>query len=163
MSTPRHIHIKLQLLLDLSCNVEEHLHTLLLKQWWYIMERTINPYDAHIGAQLRLIRMQRGVSQQFLGETVNITFQQIQKYEKGVNRIGAGRLYEFAKALDVPVAAFFEGIENVEPHSHAPLPMPNVDGGLLGIVSAWPDLNKSVRGAVCALVEAIRKVEGAEG
>jgi transcriptional regulator with XRE-family HTH domain len=56
-----------------------------------------------------------GMSQERLGEAVNLTFQQIQKYERGANRIGASRLYQLAQALDVPVAFFFEGLTREEP------------------------------------------------
>lgn len=68
--------------------------------------------DEYVGSRLKLKRSALGITQGELGDITGITFQQIQKYEKGANRIGAGRLYEFAKALNVPVDYFFEGIEN---------------------------------------------------
>ena len=70
--------------------------------------RKPNPIDAHVGARVRLRRLLVGMSQEKLGERVGLTFQQIQKYEKGVNRIGASRLYQFADILEVPVQFFFE-------------------------------------------------------
>ncbi len=68
-----------------------------------------NPIDTHVGSRVRLRRMLIGMSQEKLGEQMDLTFQQIQKYEKGVNRIGASRLFQLAQILDVPVQFFFEG------------------------------------------------------
>lgn len=67
-----------------------------------------NPIDIHVGSRVRLRRMMLGMSQEKLGEHLGITFQQIQKYEKGTNRIGASRLQHIARVLTVPVAFFFE-------------------------------------------------------
>ncbi|WP_068311116.1 helix-turn-helix domain-containing protein [Polycladidibacter hongkongensis] len=67
-----------------------------------------NPIDIHVGSRVRLRRMMLGMSQEKLGESLGITFQQIQKYEKGTNRIGASRLQHIATILKVPVAFFFE-------------------------------------------------------
>lgn len=68
-----------------------------------------NPVDAHVGSRVRLRRMLVGLSQEKLGDRMGLTFQQIQKYEKGVNRIGASRLYQLSQILEVPVQFFFEG------------------------------------------------------
>ena len=68
-----------------------------------------NPIDIHVGSRVRLRRMMLGMSQEKLGENLGITFQQIQKYEKGTNRIGASRLQHIARVLSMPVAYFFEG------------------------------------------------------
>lgn len=67
-----------------------------------------NPIDVHVGSRVRLRRMMLGMSQEKLGENLGITFQQIQKYEKGTNRIGASRLQHIARVLTVPVSFFFE-------------------------------------------------------
>ena len=67
-----------------------------------------NPIDIHVGGRVRLRRMMLGMSQEKLGEQLGITFQQIQKYEKGTNRIGASRLQHISTVLSVPVAFFFE-------------------------------------------------------
>lgn len=67
-----------------------------------------NPVDQHVGSRLRQRRTLLGLSQEKLGEAVGLTFQQIQKYEKGANRIGASRLYQFSEVLDVDVSYFFE-------------------------------------------------------
>lgn len=67
-----------------------------------------NPIDIHVGSRVRLRRMMLSMSQEKLGEHLGITFQQIQKYEKGTNRIGASRLQHIARVLSVPVSFFFE-------------------------------------------------------
>ena len=67
-----------------------------------------NPIDIHVGSRVRLRRMMLGMSQEKLGEALGLTFQQIQKYEKGTNRIGASRLQHIARVLSVPVSFFFE-------------------------------------------------------
>lgn len=73
-----------------------------------------NPVDVHVGIRLRLRRTLLGMSQEKLGEAIGLTFQQVQKYERGVNRIGASRLWELSRVLDVPVSFFFEGLETPE-------------------------------------------------
>lgn len=73
-----------------------------------------NPIDKHVGARVRMRRMMIGMSQERLGDSLGITFQQVQKYEKGTNRIGASRLQQISRTLGVPVAFFFEGAPNLE-------------------------------------------------
>jgi transcriptional regulator with XRE-family HTH domain len=68
-----------------------------------------HPTDVHVGQRIRMRRIVIGLSQSDLGKTCGISFQQIQKYEKGNNRVSASRLEQFAKILDVPVSFFFEG------------------------------------------------------
>ncbi|SLN56199.1 helix-turn-helix domain-containing protein [Oceanibacterium hippocampi] len=68
-----------------------------------------NHIDAHVGRQLRLRRTLLGMSQGALGDALGLTFQQVQKYERGANRIGASRLFAMSRVLKVPVAYFFEG------------------------------------------------------
>ena len=70
--------------------------------------RRANPIDVHVGSRVRLRRMLLGMSQEKLGEHLRLTFQQIQKYEKGINRIGASRLFDLSKVLGVPVQFFYE-------------------------------------------------------
>lgn len=72
---------------------------------------TSNPVDIYVGTRLKIRRLELGLSQNKIGEMTGITFQQVQKYEKGSNRIGSSRLYEFAKILKVPVSYFFEQYE----------------------------------------------------
>ncbi|MFZ4540472.1 MAG: helix-turn-helix domain-containing protein [Rickettsiales bacterium] len=68
-----------------------------------------HPVDTHVGRRLRQKRTFLGLSQESVGKQIGVTFQQIQKYERGINRMGASRLYDFAKALGVQVSYFFEG------------------------------------------------------
>jgi len=68
--------------------------------------------DAHVGNRVRIRRMLINMSQEKLGDSLGLTFQQVQKYERGVNRIGAGRLYEIAKILGVKIDYLYEGIED---------------------------------------------------
>lgn len=70
--------------------------------------RRPNPMDVHVGSRVRLRRMLLGMSQEKLGDQLGLTFQQVQKYEKGVNRIGASRLFDLAKTLGVPIDYFYE-------------------------------------------------------
>jgi transcriptional regulator with XRE-family HTH domain len=69
-----------------------------------------NPIDVHVGRRLRLRRTLLGMSQERLGELLGLTFQQVQKYERGVNRIGSSRLFELGHILDVPVSFFFDDL-----------------------------------------------------
>lgn len=73
--------------------------------------KQFDPTDGHVGAKVRLRRMLIGMSQETLAEHLSLTFQHVQKYEKGVNRIGAGRLFEIGRILGVPVTFFYEGLE----------------------------------------------------
>ncbi|MBB3268300.1 transcriptional regulator with XRE-family HTH domain [Azospirillum sp. OGB3] len=67
-----------------------------------------NPIDAHVGSRVRLRRTLLGMSQEKLGDAIGLTFQQVQKYERGANRIGASRLFKLSQVLDVPVSFFFD-------------------------------------------------------
>ena len=80
--------------------------------------RRPNPIDAHVGSRVRLRRMLLGMSQEKLGEQLGLTFQQVQKYEKGINRIGASRLYELSRILGVSVQFFFDDIPDVSPEAN---------------------------------------------
>lgn len=70
---------------------------------------TPHPVDVYVGRRLRLKRTILGMSQEAVGKQIGVTFQQIQKYERGINRMGASRLYDFARALGVQISYFFEG------------------------------------------------------
>lgn len=72
------------------------------------MKTRFNPVDIHVGSRVRLRRLILGISQEKLGEQLSVTFQQVQKYEKGANRIGASRLFAISQILTVPVQFFFE-------------------------------------------------------
>ena len=71
-------------------------------------EHRPSPIDVHVGGRVRLRRTLMGMSQERLGEALGLTFQQVQKYERGVNRIGASRLFDLARVLDVPIGFFFD-------------------------------------------------------
>ncbi|MBN9602756.1 MAG: helix-turn-helix transcriptional regulator [Afipia felis] len=71
--------------------------------------KTPNPVDKYVGSRVRMRRIMLGLSQEKLGDALGLTFQQIQKYEKGTNRIGASRLHQIADILQVPVSFMFEG------------------------------------------------------
>ncbi|MGF9694324.1 MULTISPECIES: helix-turn-helix domain-containing protein [unclassified Rhizobium] len=73
------------------------------------MKKSPNAIDVHVGSRIRLRRTMLGMSQEKLGEGLGITFQQVQKYEKGANRVGASRLQHIAEVLNVPIPFFFEG------------------------------------------------------
>jgi transcriptional regulator with XRE-family HTH domain len=87
-----------------------------------------NPIDKHVGSRVRMRRMMLGMSQEKLGNNLGLTFQQVQKYEKGTNRIGASRLQQISQILQVPVSFFFEGaptsanIVRVDGMNEAPSP-----------------------------------------
>ena len=70
-----------------------------------------NPVDRHVGSRVRLRRKILNMSQESLGKALGVTFQQVQKYERGVNRIGASRLHAMSLVLDVPISYFFEGMD----------------------------------------------------
>jgi transcriptional regulator with XRE-family HTH domain len=83
-----------------------------------------NPIDKHVGSRVRMRRMMLGMSQEKLGDALGLTFQQVQKYEKGTNRIGASRVQQISLILQVPVSFFFEGAptENSDGFGEAPSP-----------------------------------------
>ena len=72
-----------------------------------------DPVDIHVGTRLRMRRNLIGLSQEQLGKALGLTFQQIQKYERGVNRMGSSRLYHIARSLSVPISYFFEGLPSL--------------------------------------------------
>lgn len=83
--------------------------------------RRANPIDKHVGERVRMRRMLLGMSQERLGEKLGLTFQQVQKYEKGVNRIGASRLFDLAQVLGVPIQYFYDSMSSaVSGHVSAP-------------------------------------------
>ena len=78
-------------------------------------EHRPSPIDVHVGRRVRLRRTLLGMSQEKLGEALGLTFQQIQKYERGVNRIGASRLFDLSRVLDVPIGFFFDDMPGETP------------------------------------------------
>ena len=122
-----------------------------------------NPTDKHVGSRVRLRRMTLGKSQSWLGDAVGLTFQQIQKYEKGTNRIGASRLQQISNILQVPVSFFFEGAPNMPGHTgmgEAPSPayvsdfLATSDG--LSLIKSFVKIkNSKLRRRIVDLVEHI--------
>ena len=78
-----------------------------------------SPVDVHVGARIRLRRTLLGMSQERLGDALGLTFQQVQKYERGVNRVGASRLFDLSRILDVPISFFYDNM----PGSQAGAPL----------------------------------------
>jgi len=78
-----------------------------------IAKKAPNPIDKHVGSRVRMRRMMLNMSQEKLGDALGLTFQQVQKYEKGTNRIGASRLQQISAILQVPVSFFFDGAPHV--------------------------------------------------
>ena len=84
-------------------------------------ESRASPVDGHVGIRIRLRRTLMGMSQERLGEALGLTFQQVQKYERGVNRVGASRLFDLSRVLDVPISFFFDDM---------PAPIAGAAGGI---------------------------------
>jgi transcriptional regulator with XRE-family HTH domain len=78
-----------------------------------MVKKAPNPIDKHVGSRVRMRRMMLSMSQEKLGDALGLTFQQVQKYEKGTNRIGASRLQQISNILQVPVSFFFEGAPSI--------------------------------------------------
>jgi len=91
--------------------------------------------DAHVGQRVRMRRTLLGYSQERLGEAIGLTFQQVQKYERGSNRISAGTLYRLSQVLDVPVSFFFDAYDDPHAKPGAPRSEPRVDGDGEGVIS----------------------------
>jgi transcriptional regulator with XRE-family HTH domain len=90
-----------------------------------MVKKSPNPTDKHVGSRVRMRRMMLGMSQEKLGDALDLTFQQVQKYEKGTNRIGASRLQQISQILQVPVSFFFEGAPlGSESHGSKEAPSP---------------------------------------
>jgi transcriptional regulator with XRE-family HTH domain len=121
-----------------------------------------DPVDVEVGHRIRIERLARGLSQTALANQLGVTFQQVQKYEKGVNRVGAGRLTKIAEVLGVPVGSFFSGKEVLasEPDTDgdqaSPLKLLTVSGAfrLLRAYSEIEDAN--LRRCIVDLVEQIK-------
>ena len=83
-----------------------------------------SPIDSHVGARIRLRRTLMGMSQERLGDALGLTFQQVQKYERGVNRVGASRLFDLSRVLDVPISFFFDDMPEALANTHGVAPGP---------------------------------------
>lgn len=86
------------------------------------MAREVNPVDRNVGKILKKRRIELGMSQQAIGERLGLSFQQVQKYESGANRVSASRLYDISKSLDVEISYFFEGADDAMDSTYGELP-----------------------------------------
>jgi len=129
-----------------------------------MIKKAPNPVDKYVGSRVRLRRMMLAMSQEKLGDALGLTFQQVQKYEKGANRIGASRLQHISHILQIPVPFFFEGAPHVpgqpEPIGEAPWPayvsefLATIEG--LALTKAFMEIEEpSLRRRIVQLVQAI--------
>jgi transcriptional regulator with XRE-family HTH domain len=125
-------------------------------------KRSPDPIDVNLGKRIKMRRAMLHLSQSDLGEACGVTFQQIQKYEKGLNRVGASRLQQFSKLLDVPVSFFFEGLppsgaeKQDEPEDLAQQLLATRYG--IKLAKAFMSIDdKSLRRSIVAIVEGIAK------
>jgi len=132
-----------------------------------------NPVDVHVGGRVRLRRTLLGMSQEKLGEAIGLTFQQVQKYERGANRVGASRLFDLSRVLDVPVGFFFDEMPDdvaasspaQRPGSGRPVPEqeldPMVKRETLELVRAYYKIGEpSVRKRLFEMTKALAAASG---
>jgi transcriptional regulator with XRE-family HTH domain len=127
-----------------------------------------NPIDQHVGSRVRMRRMMLAMGQQALGASLGLTFQQVQKYEKGTNRIGGSRLQQISDILQVPVAFFFEGMASTPTTAAAPnaLSMAQIDDFVsnsdgLRLIGAFMRIdNAALRRRIVMLVQEIAGDDG---
>lgn len=124
--------------------------------------------DTHVGARIRARRKHIGMSQEQLAHALGLTFQQVQKYERGANRVSASKLWEISLALDVPVAWFFEGLARPGREAEAQPATGEVDRfvgtiGGLEIARMFPDLSRGRQHVVFACVRALAQEADAHG
>jgi len=105
--------------------------------------RSANEIDIHVGQRLRLARILRGLSQDELGKEVGVTFQQIQKYERGTNRVSAGRLVALAKALELEILFFFQDLDDAQAGDQKALPLYALSEEDFEIVDALTKIDNS--------------------
>jgi transcriptional regulator with XRE-family HTH domain len=120
-----------------------------------------DPVDVEVGHRIRIERLSRGLSQTALANQLGVTFQQVQKYEKGVNRVGAGRLTKIAEVLGVPVSTFFSGQEMLQSDESkargeaSPLKLLTVSGAFR-LLRAYAEIDDSnLRRSIVDLVEQV--------
>ena len=130
-------------------------------------QRSANSVDWHVGSRLRLRRLELGMSQEKLADSLGITFQQVQKYERGTNRIGASRLHQIAIALQVPITYFFEGasedaeISGAAPVGNSPLSDALSDAATVRLLRAFSQIDDPiVKQKAVTVIEAIAEASG---
>lgn len=132
-------------------------------------ERAPNPVDSHVGARIRMRRKLLGVSQEKLAEQLGLTFQQVQKYERGANRVSASKLYEIARALQSSVTYFFDGLADTREPASLEGVRPEGDGFVQDLVmtpegielaSSFPKIRRArIRRRIVELVKALAEEE----
>jgi transcriptional regulator with XRE-family HTH domain len=124
-------------------------------------KRRPNSADTQIGQSIRAHRLIAGMSQSELAEQLGISFQQVQKYEKGANRVGAGRLPEIAEIFNIPISALFKGHANTSPGKRTGNAAPAkliTDPTVLTVLTSYADItNRAIRRCVAELVDEIAK------
>lgn len=132
-------------------------------------QRSTNSIDWHVGSRLRLRRLELGMSQERLAEQLGITFQQVQKYERGTNRIGASRLHQIALVLQVPITFFFEGAEGedddkIPTTADSPLSVALSDSSTIRLLRAFALIeDTNIKQKAVSVIEAIAEVSSASG
>jgi transcriptional regulator with XRE-family HTH domain len=117
--------------------------------------RKSGPIDAMVGARIRMLRVDRGISQTMLAERIGVTFQQMQKYERGANRVGASRLSQIASVLGVSVGEFFESSRAGSPGLNSPVRLLAEPGALRVLKAYARTTSPRVRLCIAKLVESI--------
>jgi transcriptional regulator with XRE-family HTH domain len=124
-------------------------------------KKSPDPIDVEVGRRIRIERTSRGISQTDLGKKIGVTFQQVQKYEKGLNRVGASRLTMIANVLGVPVATFFGGSQGTEGAAASRMDLEYlVVPGALRLLRAYGQIREAVlRRTIVTFVEKIASGE----
>lgn len=117
--------------------------------------RKSGPLDAMLGAKLRTLRVSRGISQAVLAEKIGVSFQQVQKYERGANRVGANRLARIAAVLDVSVTEFFESARTKSPGLKSPIHLLAEPGAWQVLEACAHEPSPRVRSCIVKLMEGI--------
>lgn len=129
-------------------------------------QRSANSVDGHVGSRVRLRRLELGLSQEKLADQLGITFQQVQKYERGTNRIGASRLHQIAIVLQASITYFFEGAtEHVTPRSanSSPLSQALSDPATIRLVRAFANISDpQLKQKAVGIIEAIAETPSAK-
>ena len=133
-------------------------------------DKAPDPIDKHVGSRIRMRRIMLGMSQEALSDALGLTFQQVQKYEKGANRIGASRLWQIAEALGTPVESLYEGLETREGPNRAKsdIVSPSYVSDFIttpeGIALArvWSQISARLRRTIVQLAEQIAEETKAE-
>ena len=117
--------------------------------------RKSGPLDAMVGARIRMFRVNRGMSQTMLAGRIGVTFQQVQKYERGANRVGASRLSQIASVLGVSIGELFESSRTESPRLNSPVQLLAEPGALRVLKAYARTTNPRVRPCIAKLVESI--------